>query len=105
MSKPTKTPVKPLPLADVLRDLAVLRSSSKDIPTLFKLPNETPVDTAAGNDNAVDAAVKSSYDFVQASRAAIRLHDSGKLDAQGTRIEQVRNQYEDMLDGLHEDNT
>ena len=97
MSTKQKSAVKPLPLADVLRDLAVLRASGVDIPeNLVKgdgvSQDSTPADVAA--------SVSNSYQFTQASRAAIKLHDSSKVESEGSKIETIRNKSEDMLNGL-----
>lgn len=102
MSAKSKPPSKPLPLSDVLRDLAVLRSSGRDIPELFKIPI-TKNDTVNGTADAasqVDSSVALSYEYVQVSRAAIRLHDSGKMDMKGGKIEDTRIKYESLLEGL-----
>lgn len=104
MSTKSKSAAKPLPLSNTLRDLAVLRSSSKDILELFKLSPES--DPGAGTridthtNSAIDATVDSSYDFIRVSRAAIKLHDSGKVDMSGAKTEEVRSKYEDLLIGV-----
>lgn len=101
MSTKAKGTNKPLPLADVLRDLAVLRSSGVDISQVFKLDQET----ASNNEtpqSPVQQSVSTSHQFVQASRTAIKLHDSGKVDLQGKQIDQVRTEYEGVLGGLTE---
>ncbi|KAF8972933.1 hypothetical protein BDZ97DRAFT_1912537 [Flammula alnicola] len=105
MSTKPKPPVKPLPLSDVLRDLAVLRASGRDISELFKISTTNDSDRgsdvgAASLNTSVDSSVSTSYEYIRVSRAAIRLHDSGKVETQGAKIEEVRNKYEDLLDGL-----
>ncbi|KAF9484486.1 hypothetical protein BDN70DRAFT_872514 [Pholiota conissans] len=102
MSAKSKLPSKPLPLSDVLRDLAVLRSSGQSIPEVFKLPRLGERSANTPNTNAVDSSVSLSYDYIREARAAIRLHDSGKVGIQGTKIEEVRTKYEELLEGLGE---
>ena len=98
--KPRKLPSKPLPLSDVLRDLAVLQSSGCGIPELFKTPVMNDTQAEEGSISRVDSSVSLSYEYVKESRAAIRLHDSGKLEVQGTKIEGARSKYEGLLDGI-----
>ncbi|KAF8197972.1 hypothetical protein BJ912DRAFT_952693 [Pholiota molesta] len=110
MSTKSKLPSKPLPLSDVLRDLAVLRSSGQAIPELFKLRNShNDVNPTTHSEegppnipgtNVVDSSVSLSFDYIREARAAIRLHDSGKVEMQGAKIEEVRAKYEDLLEGL-----
>lgn len=97
MSTKPKSATKPLPLPDLLQDLAVLRLSGNDIAQLFKPTNDQGV---ADSLTLVDETVSASSEFVQVSRAAIRLHDSGEVGSQGARIEEVRSKYEALLEGL-----
>ena len=96
--KPRKLPSKPLPLSDVLRDLAVLQSSGCGIPVKTPVMNVTQAEE--GSISRVDSSVSLSYEYVKESRAAIRLHDSGKLEVKGTKIEGARSKYEGLLDGI-----
>ncbi|PPQ65001.1 hypothetical protein CVT26_015710 [Gymnopilus dilepis] len=98
MSTKVKGDVKPLPLANVLQDLAVLRVSGLDLAQVSKLAPATHLDHNGAS--PVHQSVSDSYEFVQAARAAIKLHDSGKVESQGNRIDQIRQKYEDVLDGL-----
>lgn len=102
MSTKSKLPSKPLPLSDVLRDLAILRSSGQAIPELFKLhnPHDDVNPTNIPGTNAVDSSVSLSFDYIREARGAIRLHDSGKVEMQGAKIEEIRDKYEDLLVGL-----
>lgn len=99
MSTKLKANTKPLPLADVLKDLAVIRAAGLDLAQISKL---TPGASDLDHDSTspVHQSVSDSYEFVQASRAAIKLHDSGKVESQGNKIDQVRQKYEDVMDGL-----
>lgn len=98
--KPQKLPSKPLPLSDILRDLAVLRSSGRGIPELFKIPAMNDTKAEEGSASRVDSSVSLSYEYVKESRAAIRLHNSGKLEMQGAKVEEARSKYEALLDGI-----
>ncbi|KJA27745.1 hypothetical protein HYPSUDRAFT_130825 [Hypholoma sublateritium FD-334 SS-4] len=98
--KPQKLPSKPLPISDVLRDLAVLRSSGCGIPEIFKIRVGNDTKAEDGSASRVDSSVSLSYEYVKESRAAIRLHDSGKLEMQGSKIEEARSKYEGLLDGI-----
>jgi hypothetical protein len=97
MSTKPKSATKPLPLPDLLQDLAVLRLSGNDIAQLFQSTNDQGV---ADSLTPVDEIVSASSEFVQVSRAAIRLHDSGEVGSLGVRIEEVRSKYEVLLEGL-----
>jgi len=99
MSTKPKTETKPLPLPDLLQDLAVLRSSGNDIAQLFKLKSAIDQGPPASL-TLVDGSVSASSEFVQVSRAAIRLHDSGKVESQAAKIEEVRSKYEGLIEGL-----
>ena len=98
LSKP-KSATKPLPLPDLLQDLAVIRLSGNDIAQLFKFTSDRAV---ADSLTPVDEIVSASSEFVQVSRAAIRLHDSGEVGSQGAKIEEVRSKYEVLLEALQE---
>jgi hypothetical protein len=84
----------PLPLSDILRDLAFLRASAHDIPAIFETaqrgsdlisPTLSPPESTP--------SVAASYNYVATVRAAIKLNDSGKLGAEGKKIEDARNKY------------
>ncbi|KAH9485277.1 hypothetical protein JR316_0002184 [Psilocybe cubensis] len=100
MSTKAKATSKALPLADVLRDLAVLRSSGVDIPQMFNLKQSQTVDGISNTAMPVQQSVAASHDFVRVSRAAIKLHDSGKVEVEGSKVEEIRQQYAELLDGL-----
>ncbi|KAF8894941.1 hypothetical protein CPB84DRAFT_1284465 [Gymnopilus junonius] len=98
MSTKAKGKTKPLPLADILKDLAVLRAAGLNLAQVSKLTTASDFDQ--GSTSPVHQSVSDSYEFVQVSRAAIKLHDSGKVESQGNKIDQARQKYEDILDGL-----
>lgn len=79
---------KPLPLSDILRDLALLRASSHDISELFK--------TSPPTSDSEPQSVAASYNYVAAIRAAIKLNNSGMLEEEGKKIEDVRNKCEEL---------
>jgi len=94
MSTKPKANNNPLPLSDILKDLAIIRSTGIT-------PSADIVNNAeTGTDSDVQKAVAVSYDFLQAARGAIRLHDSGKVENEGNKIEQVRSKYETLLEDL-----
>lgn len=90
----TSKPRKPLPLSDILRDLAILRSSALDISEIFKVAQQGSDDTSSSPEST--PSVATSYNYVATVRAAIKLNDSGKLGAEGRKIEDARNKYEEL---------
>jgi len=82
-----------LPLADILHDLAVLRASGVEISK--SLHDDTQTDPTP-----VAASVASSYEYTQAARRTIRLHDSNSVEREGTRIDDLRSSLEDLLEEL-----
>jgi len=86
---------QPLPLADTLRDLALLRASDIDLSSLVPDNN--------GGASSADTNAKSvsrSYEFVKEARAALRVQSKGDLDRQGERVEQVREGLGEIVKGL-----
>ncbi|PPQ99711.1 hypothetical protein CVT24_009694 [Panaeolus cyanescens] len=90
---------KPLPLSDVLEDLAILRATGISVKNI--------VNTTTSNDNdnnlapdTVEASVESSYDFVKSARSAIKLHDSQKLATQENKLDEIRDRYEGLVEGI-----
>jgi hypothetical protein len=97
MSSKSKGSAKVLPLADILRDLAVLRASETEIPdTLLRGENEIQTHTSP----SITASVASSYEFAQAARTAIKLHNSGKVDIEGAKVDNIQKKIVDFLEGL-----
>ena len=85
---------KPLPLSDVLRDLALLRASAHDISEIFKAAQQGS--HVISPTSSSTPSVAASYDYVATVRAAIKLNDSGKLGAEGKKIEDARSKYEEL---------
>jgi hypothetical protein len=88
---------KPLPLSDILRDLALLRASALGIPEIFKAAKQdSDVISPTSSSPESIPSVAASYNYVATVRAAIKLKDSGKLEAEGKKIEDARNKYEEL---------
>lgn len=99
--------LKPLPLSDTLRDLALLRASELDLSSLLPSTSygSTPVAKNTSRVSAVDidASVERSYDFARESRMALKIHNRGDAETQGERVEDVRSKLDDVLKGLSQD--
>jgi len=97
MTGMTSKSKKPLPLSDILRDLALLRASALDIPEIFKAAQHgSDVISPASSSPESTPSVAASYNYVGKVRAAIKLNDSGKLGAEGKKIEDARGKYEEL---------
>lgn len=83
-----------LPLADTLRDLALIRASDLDVASIL-VPEHTQ-SSSPRQSNAFDE----SREFIHISRRVLKLHGSGGVDIQGEKVEAVRNKLEALLDGL-----
>lgn len=91
----------PLPLGDVLRDLAVLRASDVDLSDGTTFPDPESAD----NTNEADGTQKSvqqSYQFVKEAREALKVHQRGDLDKQGDRLDALRSKLEELRDGARD---
>lgn len=93
----------PLPLGDVLRDLAVLRASDVDLSDGTSFPDAESADSANEADG-IRKSVEQSYQFVREAREALKVHQRGDLDKQGGKVDTVRNQLEELRDGARDDN-
>lgn len=82
-----------LPLADTLRDLALLRASDLDVASILARQD---TQSSPHQSNAFDG----SREFIHISRKVLKLHDSGGVEIQGEKVEAVRNKLEALLDGL-----
>ncbi|KAI0279910.1 hypothetical protein BGY98DRAFT_966409 [Russula aff. rugulosa BPL654] len=98
----------PLSLEDTLHDMAVIRSSDIDLAAILASaipapsavsPTGTAPWTAAPAAD-VDASVARSHEFAQAARAAIKIKNRGDVEAQGERVNEVRGQLEEVVEGL-----
>jgi hypothetical protein len=97
----------PLSLEDTLHDMAVIRSSDIDLTAILAsaMPAPSPVSptgTAPAPAPAadIDASVARSHEFAQAARAAIKIKNRGDVEAQGERVNEVRGQLEEVVEGL-----
>jgi hypothetical protein len=96
----------PLSLEDTLHDLAVIRSSDIDLAAILAsaMPAPSPVAPTATATAApvaiVDASVARSHEFVQAAHSAIKIKNRGDVEAQGERVNDVRGQLEEVVEGL-----
>jgi len=98
----------PLSLEDTLHDMAVIRSSDIDLAAILasaiSAPSPvSPAGTATSTAPAtadVDASVVRSHEFAQAARAAIKVKNRGDVEAQGDRVNEVRGQLEEVVEGL-----
>lgn len=85
----------PLPLAGILRDLALLRASDVDIVAVLPDGEE-----ATKSDPGVEKTLQRSYEFVREARATLRMQNRGDLDGAGDNLERIREGLEDVLKGL-----
>jgi hypothetical protein len=94
----------PLSLEDTLHDMAVIRSSDIDLTAILAsaMPAPSPVSPTGTAPAAadVDASVARSHEFAQAARAAIKIKNRGDVEAQGERVNEVRGQLEEVVEGL-----
>jgi hypothetical protein len=92
--------VKPLALSATLRDLALLRVSGLDVASLIPtLPTQSTTKPGTGT---TDATVEQSYEFVQQTRTAIKIHNRGEVENVGSDVEAVRTKVEELSNGLHD---
>ena len=99
-AKVTKAAINPLSLEDTLHDLAVIRASGIDLAAI--LDSTVPAPAAAAAPTAADTTVARSHEFAQAARTAIKIRNRGDVEAQGERVNGVRGQLEEVVEGLVE---
>jgi len=93
----------PLPLGEVLRDLAVLRASDVDLLDGTLLPDAEPTDSANEADGT-QKSVQQSYQFVKEAREALKVHQRGDLDKQGDEVDILRSKLEELRGGARDEN-
>jgi len=98
-AKVTKAATNPLSLEDTLHDLAVIRASNIDLAAILDSTVPAP---AAAAPTAADTTVARSHEFAQAARTAIKIRNRGDVEAQGERVNDVRGQLEEVVEGLVE---
>ena len=92
------TDKQPLPLADILRDLALLRASDVNIAEVCSDVDEE----VTKRDTDVENSVQRSYEFVKEARAALRIQNRGELEGVGENLGRLREDLEEVLKGLEE---
>ena len=98
--------LKPLPLSETLRDLALLRASDLNLSTLLPgtSPESSSVQTVTTPDDSetatVDSSVARSYELAVEARKTIRILNTASIDSQGGKVDKIRSQLEDVLKGL-----
>ncbi|KZT26799.1 hypothetical protein NEOLEDRAFT_210379 [Neolentinus lepideus HHB14362 ss-1] len=101
-----KPDASPLPLSEMLRDLALLRASDVDLAKVLAAstgyPEQKPCSRpeARAGDEEIRTSVEKSYEFVRQARAVIKLQDRMDVESQGARVEDLRSKLEDALEGL-----
>ena len=95
-------PNNPLPLGDVLRDLAVLRASDVDLSDGAPLPGAESINGANEADD-IHKSVQHSHQFVREAREAIRVHQRGDLDKQGDILVALRSKLGELQGGAWDD--
>ena len=103
MSRTSSNKPNPLPLADVLRDLAVLRASDVDLADGIPFPEAESADSANEVDGTQDS-VQQSYQFVREAREALKVQQRGDLDRQGDTLEVLHSKLEELRNGAQDDN-
>ena len=90
---------KPLPLSDILRDLALLRASGHKIPEIYNAAQ--CVTPSSGSSSTVESSsIAASYNYITTVKAALKINDSKKLEIEEEKIEDVRNKYEQLNDAV-----
>jgi len=88
---------KPLPLSEILRDLAYTRVSDLDLSSL--LPQSSAADVSPVLSD-VDNFVAQSYEFVREAKAALKIHDRESAKAEGTKLEHIRSELEESVEAM-----
>jgi len=99
---PSNKNPNPLASSDTLRDLAILRASDID---LASIPGVAPsasqtIGRPQSDDTERGVLINKSYTFVSEAKAAMKIMNSGMVDNQGARIEEVRAGLEEVVKGL-----
>lgn len=89
---------KPLPLSDTLRDLALLRASGVDFATV--LSQEPPITANTTESSELVRSTERSHEFVNETRGALRVYNSGELQRKRAEIHTVQGELEEVLKGL-----
>jgi len=93
----------PLPLGEVLRDLAVLRASDVDLLDGTTFPDAESTDSANEADGT-QKSVQQSYQLVKEAREVLKVHQRGDLDKQVEKLGVLRSKLEELRGGARDDN-
>ncbi|KAG9009482.1 hypothetical protein FRB94_014236 [Tulasnella sp. JGI-2019a] len=83
----------PLPLSATLADLAAIKAAQIDLKKILPPPSDVP-------GTPTDITLEASYEFVRNARAALDIQKHGAVDMEGEKMEKIREQLEDVLNGL-----
>lgn len=89
---------KPLPLSDTLRDLALLRASGVDFSNVLSQEASTRANTT--EPPKLLRSTERSHEFVNETRGALRVYNSGELQKKRTEIQKVQGELDEVLKGL-----
>ncbi|KAF9219540.1 hypothetical protein BS17DRAFT_382318 [Gyrodon lividus] len=85
---------KPLALSNTLRDLALLRASGVDFSSLL------PREMATTKSPELPRSTEKSYEFVDETRAALRIYNSGELQKKQAEVQKMQAELGEVLRGL-----
>jgi len=103
MAAKPKRDAPALPLGDLLRDLALLRAADVDLTSVLaesKPTSASTKDSTSTQDDEVSASVERSQEFAKDARAALRVLNRGEVEKEGNRIDEVRSELEEIVQGL-----
>lgn len=89
---------KPLPLGDTLRDLALLRASGVDFSSVLSQEPSTGAHTPESSE--LLRSTERSHEFVNETRGALRVYNSGELQRKHAEIQKVQGELDEVLKGL-----
>lgn len=89
---------KPLPLSDTLRDLALLRASSVDFSGI--LAQEPSFGAHTTESSELSRSTQTSHEFVNETRGALRIYNSGELQRKHAEIQKVQGELDEVRKGL-----
>jgi len=88
-SKPNQE--HPLPLSATLADLAAIKAADMDLRSILPMPAEPEPE---------DVTLQASYEFVRNARAVLDIQKHGAVEAEGGKMEKIREELEDLLRAL-----
>ncbi|KAG6378359.1 hypothetical protein JVT61DRAFT_14084 [Boletus reticuloceps] len=89
---------KPLPLSDTLRDLAILRTSGVDFSSILSQEYSPEANTTKSVE--LSNATERSHEFVNETRGALKVYNSGELQRKHAEIQKVQGELDEVLKGL-----